>query len=67
MRLQCHRHCSRFVFRGGYGCFAPPFFAIHDATPITTAPVTIQNTALAILSNHERGLSTSLVSVLTTS
>ena len=45
----------------------PPLFAIHDATPITTAPVTIQNTALAILSNHERGLSTSLVSVLTTS
>ena len=42
-------------------------FFIHDATPITTAPVTIQNTALAILSNHERGLSTSLVSVLTTS
>ena len=42
-------------------------FFIHVATPITTAPVTIQNTALASLSNHERGLSTYLVSVLTTS
>ena len=42
-------------------------FAIHDATPITTDPVTMKNTALAILSNHERGLSTSTVSVLTTS
>ena len=56
---------------GGFYKFLPSFdtilFPIHNATPITTAPVTIQNTALASLSNHERGLSTSLVSVLTTS
>ncbi len=37
------------------------------ATHTTMPPITNQNTALASLSNHERGLSTSLVSVLTTS
>ena len=55
------------IYVGSIVCFEEFLFRLPaDATRITTAPTTNQNTAPDSLSNHERGRCTSLVSVLTT-